>query len=161
MATVVRNTHPTLAVVCAAHNGLKAQIGAGSFFHLDACERLVTAADSTDLPTALVLCNAIRETLVFHKADLLALKAADATTIGGVATDLTTAVAAANLHKSGYNTHIASTAAHYNADETNAVATTDATNLATLLTLLNAVKGKINAHIVSAPTCPSLRLVQA
>lgn len=161
MATVVRNTHPTISLICTSHNAIKSQIGAGSFFHLDASEVLVTAATAADLPTAIEMCNNIRAVLVFHKADTLAHKAEDATAIGELATDLDTAVAAANLHKSGYNTHIASTAAHYTKDETNGVATTDASDLPTLITLLNAIKGKVNAHLASAPAAASLRMVQA
>lgn len=161
MATRVTNFDPLCSVLCTAYNALKSQIGAGSSFHLDASEVTVTAADATDLPTSLALCNNLIGVLTFHFADLLAIKVVDATSLPalGAGVDLTSAVTAANLMKASYNTHRASTAKHYNADATNVVTSADATDQASLNTLLTEMKGDVNAHLASAPAAASLRLL--
>lgn len=163
MATVLRNIDPIIQSVADAHNDLKAQIGAGAFFHLDKSEVTVTAANATDLATSLVLCNQAIAVYRFHFADTLALKAADATALPalGAAIDLASANTAANLIKTSHATHIASTAAHYAADATNTVLTANATDLTTLMALLNDIKAKINAHMASGPAGKSLRVVSA
>lgn len=159
MATVVRLSDPLAAPLCAAHNALKLQIGAGSFFHLDASEVTVTAANATVLADSLALCNNLIGVLTFHFADLLAHKVVAASTLPvlGAAIDLASAITAANLMKASHNTECASTARHYTADGTNTTAATNASDLASLITLLNEMKGDINAHVASAPTAPSLR----
>lgn len=164
MATVLRNTAPDMAPLAAAHNDLKAQIGAGAFFHLDKCEQTVTAAAATDLPSALTMVNQITAIYTFHMADTLAHKVADtvdvlATTTNAV--DLPTAIAAANDIKAKHNTHIASTTYGYNADATNAIAAANATVLSDLITLVNATQTALNAHMASGPAAKSLRVVTA
>jgi hypothetical protein len=164
MATVVRKNDPNVAVWCAAHNALKAQIGAGASFHLDASESTVVAATATDLPTALTMVNNIVAALAFHAPDLLALKVADtvmaaALPVVASAVDLATGITAMNAAKAAYNTHRVSTTYHYNTDATNTLATADATDLASLITLANAAKTAIVAHLASAPACASLRAV--
>lgn len=163
MATVIRNTDPSVAFVVAAHNDLKAQIGAAAFFHLDKSEQTITAANATDLPTSLALCNNIIGVYRFHFADTLAHKLADATSLPalGAAIDLTSAQTAANLIKASLATHIASTTVNYAADATNTISSADATNQGTLNTLLNELKTDINAHMASGPAAASLRLVSA
>lgn len=162
MATVVRNTHPLAALICESHNALKKQIGAGSSFHLDASEVKVTGANATDDATSIALGNEITAVLTYHLGDALGHKAVVAGTPGDPgATTLAAAYTAANANKAAYNTHIALTTAHFNADETNAVAAADATTGGSLLTLVNAMKAAMNAHLASAPSAPSLRLVQA
>lgn len=162
MATVLRNTHPVVRPFADAHNDLKAQIGAGSHFHLDASERTVTAADATDLATSLILVNQILAVYRFHMADTLAHKTTGVALASYVpATDLATAITRANDVKSKYNTHIASTTYHYNADSTNDVASSNATDQDSLNTLVNDIKAQMVAHLADAPAAASIRVVPA
>jgi hypothetical protein len=55
-----------------------------------------------------------------------------------------------NDMKAKYNAHIASVAHHLNADAANVVAAADATDLATSITLVNAIKAAYNLHRVEA-----------
>jgi hypothetical protein len=163
MATKVRNTHPICSTFCTSHNALKAQIGAGSSFHLDQSESTISAANASDLDTSLTLCNQLIAVIRFHFADTLAHKTTDATSLPslGAGISLATAITAANLMKASYNTHRASTTYHYNADATNVVAAADATDQTSLNTLLNELKTDLNAHMASGPAAASLRLVSA
>ena len=162
MATVLRNIHPLAPVMATAINSLKAQIGAGANFHLDAGEEAISSPTATDLPTSLALVNNLIGVMTFHFADLLAHKAADATSLPavGAAVDLASAQTAINLCRTSWGTHIASTAKHYNADATNTiVGTPAATDLPSLQTLANAFATVFAAHIASAPAGKSIRLV--
>lgn len=163
MATVVRKTDPTLLICCTAFNALKAQIGAGANFHLDASEQTVTAANATDLATSLALCNNLIGIYRFHFADTVACKAADATSLPaiGAAVDLASAQTAANSLKTAHGTHIASTSVHFNADSTNTISSANASDQGTLNTLLNELKTDFNAHMASAPAAASFRLIDA
>lgn len=163
MATVIRQTNAETTLWCAAHNDLKLQIGAGALFHLDKSEVTITAANATDLPTALVLTNQMIGVYRFAYADTLAHKVVDPTALPALsaAVDLASAITAANALKVTHNVHIASTTYHYNADGTNAVATANATILSDLLTLINAIKAAFNAHMLSGCASASLRLVSA
>lgn len=175
MADLFRRTNVNATALADTRNKLKAQIGAGSAFHLDAAEVSVTAANGDGtLATALALLAQIM--VVYqtgggswpgHVNDALALKAVDATNVTATPTptDLASAITRANDVKAKYNAHCASTAAHFNADATNTVGTADATDQASLDTLLNAIKTKLNAHIgaagAPAGVAPSLRVIPA
>jgi hypothetical protein len=161
MATRWQRTLPQLDKVAAAINDLKAQIGAGSSFHLDACETTVGAANASDLATSLVLANQIMDVYRFHLADTLAHKVVDPEPALTKATDLTTAQTLANAIKADYNTHRASTTYHYTADATNVIASADATDQSSLNTLLNEIKTDFNLHMASAPAAKSIRMVEA
>lgn len=163
MATVVRKIDPVLETVVAGHNALKAQIGAGAFFHLDKSERTVTAANASSLATSLTLLKECLAVYAFHLADTVAHKVADVTNVVTAAspTDLATAITAANELKADYNLHIASTTYHYSADATNAIAAANATDQSSLNTLLNEFKIDFNAHMASGPAAASMRLVDA
>lgn len=163
MATVVRNTSPEIPIFVTAFNALKAQIGAGANFHLDKSEVTVTAANATDLPTSLALCNNIIGVYTFHFADTLAHKTADATSLPaiGAAVDLASAQTAANAIKTAVGTHIGSSTVNYNADATNTISSANASDQTTLNTLLNELKTDINAHMASGPAAASLRQVAA
>lgn len=151
-----------MRTICDLHNDLKAQVGAGAFFHLDKSEYVVTAADASSAPTSLTLVNDILRVYQFHMADTLAHKVVGVALASyAEATDLTSAMARANDIKAKYNTHIASTTFHYNADATNAVAAANASDQGTLNTLLNEIKADLNAHMASGPACKSARLVDA
>jgi len=52
--------------------------------------------------------------------------------------------------KGAYNTHLSEAGVHLNDDSTNVVASADATDQASLDTLLNEMKADYNAHVVSA-----------
>lgn len=187
MATQLRNTDPSFAVLVAAHNQLKdktvaqlrlaqadiATIGADTDvgvtptmvaigFHNDRSEVIVTSADATDLATSLTLTNELLGVYAFHMADTLAHK------VAGVAlasyaqvTVLADAITRANDIKAKYNTHRASTTYHYTADSTNTITSADATIQSELNTLLNELKLDINAHMASGSDLKSLRLVAA
>jgi hypothetical protein len=161
MATVLRNTDPLCRVVATAHNSLKAQIGAGSFFHLDKSERTVTAANASSLATSITLANDVMGVYLFHLADTLGHKVDDPAPALVKATSLATAITLANAIKSDYNTHRASTTYHYTADATNTITSADATDQTSLNTLLNELKTDINAHMASGPAAASIRLVDA
>lgn len=60
--------------------------------------------------------------------------------------DLNSCIQAANCLKALYNDHIADTTVHDAADSTNTISSSNATNLASLQTLLNELKGDYNAH---------------
>lgn len=167
MATIVRKTDPDLVTMAELYNGLKAQIGAGSHYHLDAAEFTITAADAgggtngAKLSSSIALLNEIRAIWELHKADTLAHKVADtATMTAPAATDLTTAEALANELKSDFNVHDGSTTLHYNADS-NDISTSDASSYDSLVTLANAIKARVALHMADAPSAASIRLVDA
>lgn len=167
MATVWYDVDPLRPLAANAHNDLKKQIGPGAFFHLDAYENPVASANATDLPSSVKLVNEIRAVFNFMMTDTLAHKVVDVTdpTVLAAANPasgdggLAAAIALANDIKAKYNVHIASVTYHYNADATNAIAAANATVLADLQTLLNATKTAINAHMASAPTSKSIRVL--
>lgn len=150
--------------IVTAFNGLKAQVGAGASFHLDKGEYAAASASSTDLATSITRTRECVALFKTHFADTLAHKVVDpnaglaALTVGGVY-DLPTAIAAANAIKAAYNLHRASTTFHYNADATNATTSADATDQASLNTLVNELVTDFTAHIASGPSAPSLRVV--
>lgn len=161
MATVIRNTDPVLKAVCDAHNDLKAQIGAGASFHMDASEVTVSAANASDLASSLALCNQILDVYKFHMADTLAHKVSGVALASyAYAADLATAQTRANDVKAKLDVHRASTTYHYTTDAGTIVAA-NATDQSSLNTLLNEIKGDLNAHMASAPASKSLRLVDA
>lgn len=175
MATQVRRVEPHDAAWAALINALKAQLGAGSSFHLDASEITVSAANATDLASSLVLVNQLKHVYngpkgsapyPGHRLDTgsgLAHKVADTTNSisSADATDLASAITLANELKAEFNAHIASTTFHYTADATNTVATANASDQTTLNALVNQLKTSLNAHMASAPSAPSVRLISA
>lgn len=118
----------------------------------------VTAANASDLPTCIVLANQMRSIMNVHFLDASAHKVADTVSaLGPVATDLASVIVLANSLKSVYNVHGVSTTYHVNADTT--IATANASDLATSITLLNAEKTKFNSHISAGGTIQRLELV--
>jgi hypothetical protein len=112
----------------------------------------VTAANATDLPTSLTLCNAIIHFYIQHFADTVAHKIADVTALPaeGAAVDLASAITAMTLVKATHATHIASTTVNYTADATNTLLTATPTDQTSLNTFANAAKTAINAHTAGA-----------
>jgi hypothetical protein len=159
MATIWYRTDPLTARFAAAINDLKAQLGAGTSFHLDAYEQPVGSPNATDLPSALVLLNEIRAVHEVHKGDLLAHKFKGPALQTSKVIDLPTAIAASNAIKADFNLHISVAAIHYNVDQANAVGVADASDLPTLLILVNALKTSLNAHMAGAPPARSIRVL--
>lgn len=111
----------------------------------------VTAADSSDLPTAIVLVNQERVILNQHFADEVSHDTAvSAAVTDPDAFDQTSAEVLANAIKAAYNTHRTEANVHFNPDAANVVAAADASDLATLQTLVDEIKADLNAHITGA-----------
>ena len=122
----------------------------------------LSGSDSAAQAAAVAAANEWMVKYLAHIADTIAHIAADASPPSlTIATDVASAVTLANAIKADYNTHIGDTGQHPNADATNTIASSDATNLATLQTLLNEAKNTtgFNQHVASAPTVSSLRIV--
>lgn len=152
MALILRKIDPLATTIRDLVNGALKRVGAGSSFHLDACELTVQSANASDLATSLTLANELKALYEFHLADDLAHKVADPAPALTIATDLATAQTLANAIKSDYNTHRASTTYHYTADSTNTITSADATDQSSLNTLLNELKTDLGAHFIGAPT---------
>jgi len=166
MATVLRNTDPMAPVIATAVNDIKAQIGHGSSFHLDASEVTVTAANATDGPTAITLANNILAVFKFHASDLLAHKANDATVDADLAalspcTDNTTCIALVLAMCTAFTAHLDSTTANYADDSTNDLSSSTVTTIGQAETVATDMKAKLNAHMASAPAAKSIRLIDA
>lgn len=142
--------------------------------HNDCSELTVTSADADDFASAATLVNELLGVYQFHMADTLAHKTTgvalasyaqvhieDPDDAAEEAAKLIVACARANDIKAKYNTHRASTTHHYTADSTNVVAAADATDQASLETLLNELKADINLHMASGVSAKSLRAVSA
>jgi hypothetical protein len=124
----------------------------------------ITVADAaTTLAELLPLVQDILNCVLNHATDNYSARGAtgsaahkvvdttlSATYVPSYVVDLTTAVATVNAVKAWYNTHRASTTYHGVADSTNATAATDATDLASAITLANELKTDINAHLALA-----------
>ena len=174
MARTVRLTNPLVPVLAAAHNDLKAQIGAGAAFHLDKSESTVGLPDASDLTSALALVNRCRQVYdgtgsAFtaypgHRHDLLAHRVADVANgcVSPRAIDLATGCTAATEMKGKFDAHLTQAGVHYTNDTTNSVgAVPDATTLPSLITLATALKAALNAHLGSGPLAASLRVIPA
>lgn len=122
----------------------------------------VTAANASDLATSIALVNDIYDVVQLHFADTLAHDSAVSAALDvPVATDLATAITRGNALKAAVNTHHSAANVHYNNDGTNWIAAADASDQSSLNTLLNEMKGDVNAHIVSAPAGAMINLVNA
>lgn len=165
MPYTVRNVSPDVRPLVTIMRSMCDSIGASTKFHLDRGDYgngaqnsvtsfSITAADGDGtLAKLLTLTKQIVGKYIGHVANLEAHKAADTGLAGTVTpqsvTTLATAITALNAVKAAYNTHIASTTYHYNADATNGTTANDATNQATADTLANELKADFNAHIAS------------
>lgn len=80
--------------------------------------------------------------------------------IGGASqTDTNTFV---NAIKTFYNAHLTQSGVHYTNDTTNTENTANATNLASCIALVNALRNHVNAHVGTAnPNYPQIRLIPA
>ena len=133
----------------------------------------VTAAAASDLPTSLTLAANIIGFCKTHFADGISTDpyfcgahkipdAVNAALLPAAPIDLPTLVAALNTLKSTINAHfimVAPSAVHFTNDATNTIAAAGATVLADSITLANAIKTALNAHVLSAPTTPMIKIV--
>lgn len=164
-----------LFALVAEQNRRQADAVSTTSFHACQCETItggvggvtitrttITAANASDLATSVTLVNATKALVNKHFADTAAHNTAVSAQVATAdATDLATGITLGNALKAAYNTHRSAAGVHYNNDGTNAVTSTDASDQSSLNTLLNEMKGDINAHIASAPTGSFLRLVSA
>ena len=125
--------------------------------------------DDDGLAGCVTLVNEMLSWHAFHMADTLAHKVVGVALASYVpvgdslsdATKLSTSITRANDIKSKYNTHRASTTYHYTADGTNDADATNASDLASLITLVNQLKEMMNLHAASGVAAKSVRLVSA
>lgn len=165
MAYIIRNTLPEAAAFVAVQQSLALAVGASSAYHIDKGaigsgasngpgSTTITAADGDGtLAKLLTLTRAIVSKARQHAASTVAHKVADTALSGTITVDsvvsLATAYTALNAVYTWYNTHIASTTYHYNADATNAASSSSATTQGTADTRANDIKAKWNAHVTS------------
>jgi hypothetical protein len=161
--TVLKDRHVKASDVAAVHNALiKGIVDTGSALgatpvHYGKSGQRVTLADATDLATALLLVNHIRDMLygdaaneiLGHLNDDLVHKAIDTTNTvtAPKATNLATAITLANEIKADYNAHRSQSGVHPNNDAGNATASANATDQSSLNTLLNEIKADFNNHL--------------
>lgn len=171
MATNVRNLDTDKAdASCTVLKQLRLdlmKLKSGSIFHADA-STAISAPTASDLPTVLVLANAIKAAYNLHIASVcsastgqgahLSVDAANAITSPD-ATNQGTANTLLIELKTDYNVHRASAVFHHTADSTNVIASADATDLATSIALANELKTDINLHFAAAFTHQALALV--
>jgi len=195
MLQVRRNGDCLTAALAYQYNQLRQSIAkAGLFFHADVTSNATTGdanypdgsglkaasaastlpTNAVDLPTSLVLANALMGLAAIHAADAVTTgtsgagahllpDTALAATLAAIpaATTLTTAEAVANGLKTFWNAHYTSAGVHVTNDATNTIAAAAATDQGTTDTLLNAIKTANVAHFASAPAGDSIALVPA
>jgi hypothetical protein len=179
------------ALVYQVNLARQAAAKSGSFFHIDvtslgtvgdpmvrdgsglsaASAATGLPANAADLPTSLVLANALMALSAVHAVDSVAAHASGAAahlisdtalaaTLAAIpaAVDLGTAETVANGLKTFWNAHFTSAGVHVTNDATNTIAAAAATTQGTTNTLLNAIKTAVVAHFVSAPAGDSILL---
>jgi len=148
----------------------------GDFISKASTPLQVTAAIAADLPTSIALSNQLTGFLRVHMgegastdpfacgahkipdiANTLTLPSVIVAT-GVAATDTASVIAALNLIKVSFNLHLAQAGVHYNNDGTNTIAAANAVDLPSSITLANAAKASLNAHILSGPTTPQIKI---
>lgn len=139
---------------CNCHRYDMTQLKAGAVFHADKSTAIATA-DASDLPTSIVLANALKASLNTHMASAISSTtaigvhvAADSTN-GPIATadatDLASVETLLNAAKTKFNAHLSQSGVHFTNDAAT-VATANATDQATSNTLANALKAAANLH---------------
>lgn len=138
---------------------------ASSTVHYDRGEWTVSTTNASTTDTAVALCQALMQAYVNHIADALAHDAVDATNTlaytRAQVVDEASAILAANDLKAKYNAHLTQSGVHPNNDATNSTSASNATNGASLYTLLNELKTDFNAHLADGMSTPSWRAVDA
>jgi hypothetical protein len=170
---VVRQIDGLLAEHAVTHQNLMRldlmKLRLGTIFHADASLADATAT-AADLPTVLVMANALKIELNAHMASACdahtgqgAHVAADAVNpvVAATAVDQGTANTLLTAIKAAFNAHLTQAGVHTNNDTTSTVATADATTLGTSITLANALQAKINIHFAAAMTSQAALIVPA
>jgi hypothetical protein len=161
--TLVRNIDahdPVITAIVAQHNALRTDLKArASLVHLDNNATVDASPTAADLPTVIVMANALKAEFNAHGAMADAHVAADATnvTTAAAATDQATSNTLLTELKADYNAHCAQAGVHINNDA-GTVATADATTLGTSIALANALKAAYNAHIAKAASSTKITL---
>jgi hypothetical protein len=120
----------------------------------------ITVPNASDLATSLVLVNDIFRVVNEHfKDDKAHNTALSAQLTTPVATDLATAITRANAIKAAYGTHRTAANVHFTNDATNTITAADASDQATLNTLLNELKPDVTAHIAGALAGQHIELI--
>lgn len=126
---------------------------------------LVTVADAAaTLATVITLANQEINVLDVHFLDTYAHLAADTTNDMGLddlASDASQSVTNTRLNaiKTACLAHVSQGGVHFHDDVTNTIAAANATDLASSITLANAIKVFLNAHIQQAPTTKLINIV--
>lgn len=125
-------------------------MGAPDFVHADADERTVSGPTAADLGTSMTLLKKLLTVYAAHRTDTLHHNNPDTTnTVASAVSDvadLPSAITAANQLKAAFNAHVVQGGAHYTNDMGNNVSSPNATDQNSLNTLLNEMRGDINAH---------------
>ena len=181
MALAVRLSDRAVLMALLSTHNTKSVTRAGAFFHYDisslpaagSTEQAPTStpdvplsATPTDLPSSITAVNELQTIFLRHGVDVLAHKVADSAEVATiaavpVAVDQGTVDTLANALKAAWNTHIASTTYHPNADSTNAIGAANATNLSTGITLITALQAAFINHIESGNASPLIKTVPA
>ena len=162
MANTVRNPSTNERTLIEAINAIR-HIEAASSVHADAAELVVTAANATDLASAIALAQNLSDVYNTHRVDLLAHAAADSTntvaTAKSAIVSQSTAITFANQLKAAYNAHRSQSGVHHADDSGHATSSSDASGALSLYTLLNELKTDINAHMAASLAGASLRAI--
>lgn len=143
-----------------------ARLSVGSFKHYAADNALtystLSGSDTAATNAAIAAGNQLMVRYTAHLNDDIAHIAKGTVPALTPATSLATLLTLINAIKADYNTHIGDTALHPNADATNTIAASDATNLATAQTMLNEFLNTTGyqQHAASAPAADSIRVVE-
>jgi hypothetical protein len=161
--SLVRNIDsfdPVIQALVAQHNAHRNDLkNRASLVHLDNNATTDASPTAADLPTVLVMANALKAEYNAHIALADAHIAADATNVVAAATavDQATANTLLTAIKTAYNAHCAQAGVHINNDA-GTVATANAIDLATSIALGNALKTAYNAHIAKAASSTKITL---
>lgn len=172
MATTVRNLTRLVALAMPLlHNQLRLDIlkvKSGAIVHATP-SAAITVADSAADAGSFLLINACQASYNLHCASACdattgvgAHYAADATNpdASPVATDLASGYTIANAIKAAFNAHRVLLTSHTTADA-GAITAADANSSGSLITLVNDIKAKLNAHYAKAFVSGSLLVVPA
>lgn len=131
----------------------KTAVQGGDWFNPTSTPLTITGL-TTDLTTCEALAEEVRGVLHCHLADDSAHLLADTVNVAfdgyAAATTQALAITLANAEKLNYNAHMAQSGIHQHDDSTNTVSASDATDLASLQTLLADIKTKVNLHMANA-----------
>jgi len=149
-------------------NAMRFDAATASKPHLDEVPVVTLVGTAADLPAAIIKVNSFVSTYATHIASAATVSTkgahltADATNVvtAPTATDQSTANARANDLKAQFNAHVASTTFHKVADA-GVITASNATNLASLQTLLLDIASKMDAHFARCTAASFINVVPA